>query len=146
MACLRKRGVVMTDDVTSNRLDDIGKLVLRLLLGSLILFHGIAKILHGTDPIQAMISANGLPAFLAGAVYLGEVVAPLLLMLGYYARVGAGLILINMVVAILLAHSGDLLALTPHGGWRLELQGMYLFTAAALVLMGPGRFSINRKY
>ena len=70
--------------------------------------------------------------------------APILLILGYYARIGAGLIFVNMVFAIMLAHTGDLLTLTAHGGWRLELQGMYLFTAAALVLTGPGRFSINR--
>ena len=135
----------MNDDVTSNPLDDAGKLVLRLLLGILILFHGIAKLLHGIGPIQEMVLANGLPGFMANAVYLGEVVAPILLILGYYARVGAGLIFINMVVAILLAHTGDLLTLTAHGGWRLELQGMYLFTAAALIFMGPGRFSVNRR-
>ena len=135
----------MNDDVTSNPLDDVGKLVLRLLLGILILFHGIAKLLHGIEPIQEMVLANGLPGFMANAVYLGEVVAPILLILGYYARVGAGLIFINMVVAILLAHTGDLLILTAHGGWRLELQGMYLFTAAALIFMGPGRFSVNRR-
>ena len=135
----------MNDDVTSNQLDDAGKLVLRLVLGILILFHGIAKILHGIGPIQEMVLANGLPGFMANAVYLGEVVAPILLILGYYARVGAGLIFINMIVAILLAHTGDLLTLTAHGGWRLELQGMYLFTAAALIFMGPGRFSVNRR-
>lgn len=134
----------MNDELTSNPMDDSGKLVLRLVLGSLILFHGVAKILHGIGPIQDMLSANGFPAFLANAVYLGEVVAPILLILGYYARVAAGLIVINMVVALLLAHTGDLLTLTAHGGWRLELQGMYLLTAVALVLMGPGRFSINR--
>ena len=135
----------MNDDMTSNQLDDAGKLVLRLTLGILILFHGIGKILHGIDPIQGMMLSNGLPGFLANSVYLGEVAAPMLLILGYSARVGAGLILINMIVAILLAHSSDLLTLTAHGGWRLELQGMYLFTAAALVLMRPGRFSINQR-
>jgi putative oxidoreductase len=134
----------MIDKLRSNQLDDTGKLVLRLMLGILMLFHGVAKILHGIDPIQGMLANHGLPGFLANAVYLGEVVAPVLVILGYYARVGAGLILVNMVVAILLAHSGDLLTLTAHGGWRLELQGMYLFTATALLLTGPGRFSINR--
>jgi putative oxidoreductase len=89
--------------------------------------------------------AHGLPAFSAYGVYLGEVVGPVLLIAGYYARIGAGLIAINMVVAILLAHAGDLFSLTGHGGWRLELQGMYLVTAVVLVLTGPGRFSINRR-
>ena len=33
-----------------------------------------------------------------------------------------------MVVAILLAHTGQLGSLTNNGGWALELQGMFLFT------------------
>jgi len=135
----------MNDDPTLNRLDDAGKLVLRLVLGILVLFHGVAKILHGIAPIQEMLLAYGFPGVLANAVYLGEVVGPALLILGYYARIGAGLIVINMLVAVLLAHTGDLLTVTEHGGWRLELQGMYLFAALALVFMGPGRFGLDRR-
>ncbi len=116
-----------------------------LTLGILILFHGVGKILQGIDPIQGMVSGMGLPGFLAYGVYLGEVLGPVLLVLGFHARIGAGLIAINMVVAILLAHTGDLLSLSPQGGWRLELQGMFLATALALVLIGPGRFSINQR-
>jgi putative oxidoreductase len=29
------------------------------------------------------------------------------------------------------------------GGWALELQGMFLFTAIALALIGPGRYRVN---
>lgn len=134
----------MSDELRAHQLDDAGKLILRLMLGILMLFHGVAKILHGIDPIQGMLAANGLPAFMASAVYLGEVVAPVMLIAGFYARIGAGLIVINMLVAILLAHSGDLLTLTAHGGWRLELQGMYLFSAVALIFMGPGRHTLTQ--
>jgi putative oxidoreductase len=129
--------------MNSNTLADIGKLILRLTLGILILFHGADKLLHGIGPIQAMITGRGLPGFLAYGVYLGEVLGPLLLVLGFQARIGAGLIAINMVIAVLLVHTGDLLGLSPQGGWRLELQGMFLFTALALVLLGPGRFGLN---
>jgi len=135
----------MNDDLTANPLDDAGKLVLRLVLGILILFHGVSKLLHGIAPIQEMVVAYGVPGFLANAVYLGEVLGPVLLIVGYYARIGAGLIVINMIVAILLMHTGDLLTVTDHGGWRLELQGMYLVTALALVCLGPGRFSLNQR-
>jgi putative oxidoreductase len=135
----------MSDYLTSNTLNDTGKLILRLTLGILILFHGVGKILQGIDPIQGMVAGMGLPGFLAYGVYLGEVLGPVLLVLGFHARIGAGLIAINMVVAILLAHIGDLLSLSPHGGWRLELQGMFLATALALVLIGPGRFGINQR-
>jgi putative oxidoreductase len=105
----------------------------------------VAKIRYGIGPIEGMLMSKGIPAVLAWPVYLGEVVGPLMLIAGYFARIGAALIVVNMIVAILVAHSGDLLSLTQFGGWQLELQGMYLFTALALALMGPGRFSINRR-
>ena len=135
----------MSDNLTAGGMDGIATLILRVTLGILMLFHGIAKIQHGIGPIEEMVTASGLPGFVAYGVYLGEVVGPLLLIVGYYARIGAGLVAVNMVFAIALAHAGDLFSLTGHGGWRLELQGMYLVTAVVLVLTGPGRLSINQR-
>jgi putative oxidoreductase len=135
----------MSVSLNSNTLQDAGILILRVCLGILILFHGVSKIVHGIDPIEGMVTGAGLPGWLSYGVYLGEVLGPALLVTGFHARIGAGLIAINMVIAIILAHSGDLLSLTPHGGWRLELQGMYLFTALALVCIGPGRFSLDQR-
>jgi putative oxidoreductase len=126
-------------------LDDIGKLVLRLTLGTLILLHGIAKLMHGIGPIEGMVTAMGMPGFVAYGVYAGEVLAPLLLIVGFYARLGAALIAVNMIFAFALAHTGELTSLSQTGGWALELQGMFLFTAIALALMGPGRISVNRR-
>ncbi len=126
-------------------LDDLGKLILRLAIGILILLHGIAKVLHGVGPIEAMMAARGLPAFLAWAAYIGEVVAPLLLILGLYTRLGGLLIMVNMLVAIALTHSGQLLQLGGSGGWRLELQGLFLFGGLAVAMLGAGRYSIGGK-
>lgn len=125
--------------------NDIGKLILRLTLGILILLHGIDKLMHGVGPIQGMVTGAGLPAFFAYGVYLGEVLGPVLLILGFYARIGAVLIALNMIVAIGLAHSGEIFALNNHGAWAIELQGMFLFTAVALAVMGPGGIGINRR-
>lgn len=125
--------------------DDLGKLVLRLTVGILILLHGISKLSGGVGGIVGMVEGLGLPAVFAYGVYVGEVLAPLLLIAGFYARVGAVLIVVNMIFAILLAHSQDLLALTDNGGWALELQGMFLFGALAVALLGPGRMGINRR-
>ena len=125
--------------------NDLGKLILRLTLGVLILLHGIAKISGGTAGIEKMLVANGLPGFLAFGVYVGEILAPILVLLGFYARVGAAIIVVNMLFAILLVHRADLFLLTKTGGWALELQAFFLFTALALVFMGPGRLSINHR-
>jgi len=128
-----------------NSLNDTGKLVLRLTLGILILLHGISKLMHGIGPIQGMVTGMGLPAFVAYGVFAGEVLGPLLLIIGFYARIGAALIAANMLFALALAHTADLTRLNENGGWALELQGMFLFSAVALVLMGPGRFGVNQR-
>jgi len=124
---------------------DFGKLVLRLALGVLILLHGIAKMRGGLDPIVGMLQAHGLPGFIAYGVLVGEVLAPLMVLSGFFARIGGALIAINMLVAIALAHMGQLGQLNEQGGWALELQGMFLATALAIALIGPGRYSANGK-
>lgn len=123
--------------------DSLGKLILRVALGGMVLMHGIAKLKGGIGFIAGAVTAAGLPATLAYGVYVGEVVAPLLLIAGFYARIGASIIAINMLFAIGLAHRADLFALNQTGGWALELQGMFLFSAIALALTGPGRHRIN---
>ncbi len=125
--------------------DDLGKLVLRLTLGVLILLHGIGKLQNGISGIEGLVHSAGLPRWLAFGVYVGEVVAPLLLIVGYYARFGAALITVTMLFAIGLAHRADLFALTRTGGWAIELQAMFLFAAVAVMLIGPGRYGINRR-
>ena len=122
--------------------DDAGKLVLRLVLGILILLHGISKLMNGIGPIEGMLVAKGIPAFFAWAVYVGEVLAPVLIVLGLYTRIAALAIVANMLVAIALAHTAQLWKLNSTGGWDLELQGMFLFGAVAVALLGAGRYSV----
>lgn len=123
--------------------DDLGKLVLRVVLGALILLHGIAKLRGGIGFVEHSVEAAGLPAFVAYGVYAGEVLAPLAVIPGWYARVGAAVIAANMLFAFGLVHRGQLLALNGQGGWALELQGMFFVAALALALLGPGRYSLN---
>lgn len=125
--------------------EDFGKLVLRLTLGILLLLHGINKLRFGISGIEGLLESHGLPAFLAYGVYVGEVLAPLAVLVGFYARVGALLIAANMVVAVALIHSSQLADFAKSGGWALELQGCFLFTAIAVSLIGPGKFAINRR-
>jgi putative oxidoreductase len=126
-----------------NTQSDLGKLILRIVLGVLVLLHGIAKLKGGVGPIEGMVTAHGLPAYVAYGALVGEVLGPLLLLVGFYARIGAALIAINMLFAFALVHMGQLGQFTDQGGWALELQAMYLGTALALVLLGPGRYSAN---
>ncbi len=127
------------------RNDDLGKLVLRLTVGGLMLFHGVAKILNpgSLGFIGSKLTAAGLPEALAYGVFLGEVVAPLMIMLGIYCRLGGLLVLGNMLFAIFLVHMGELLMLSKTGGWALELQGFYLLGGLAILLLGSGKTAIK---
>ena len=123
---------------------DIAKLLLRLSVG-IMLFHGVHKILHGIDGIKHLIVSAGLPEFFAYGVYVGEVVAPLMVIVGYYARVGALIVVFTMLNAIYLAHASELFELGRHGAPAVELPLMYLLAALAVAFAGPGKFAINRK-
>jgi len=122
---------------------DLGKLLLRLTVGGLLLFHGIAKLFNGLGFIEGLLASHGLPTELAWGVYIGEIVAPLMVILGYQTRIGAVLIVINMIVAIVLAHTNELLALSRSGGLALELQLFFLMNAAAVIFMGPGKYKLK---
>lgn len=123
--------------------DDLGKLLLRVVLGVLILLHGMSKIMAGPGFVISAATQAGLPAAIGYLVYLGEVIAPILLIVGIWSRLAALIIAGNMAFAIFLVHMKQLMSLSDTGGWALELQGMFLFSALALVLLGAGRFSIG---
>lgn len=123
--------------------NDLGKLILRVLLGVLILFHGVSKLMHGPGFVMQFLSQAHLPTVIAYGVYVGEVIAPVLLILGLWTRVGGSIIAFNMLVAFGLVHMGQLFTLTGSGGWALELQGMYLGSAIVVALLGAGRFSLG---
>jgi putative oxidoreductase len=129
--------------MNQNSQADLGKLLLRIALGVLVLLHDIAKLKGGVGPIEGMVAAHGWPTYIAYGALIGEVLGPLMLLAGFYARIGAALIAINMLFAFALVHLGQLGQLNEQGGWALELQGMYLASAIALALLGPGRYSVN---
>ena len=127
--------------------EDTAKLILRLTLGILVLAHGVFKIMNpgAIDFIGSLFSSFHLPAFFAYAVYIGEVVAPIMLIIGYKTKLAAGLISFTLLVAIILAHTGDLMKLNAMGGWAIELQAMFLFIGLAIVGLGAGKCSIDKK-
>ena len=124
------------------RSDDGGKLVLRLTIGILMLLHGVSKLVGGIGHITGMVTAVGLPASFAYLVFVGEVLAPLALILGVFTPIGALIVVVNMLFAIGLAHMPQLTQLGKSGGWAIELQALFLFGALAIMLLGPVRFSL----
>ncbi|MBI3898429.1 MAG: DoxX family protein [Gammaproteobacteria bacterium] len=123
--------------------DDLGKLTLRITLAVLILFYGVAKLISGPSFIASALAHVGVPQIFAYLVYVGEVIAPILVLLGVWSRAAAALVATNMIVAILLEHTGDLLKLNQYGGWALDLEGFFLSSAIAIILLGAGRYSLG---
>ena len=122
-------------------LEDMARLLLRVTLGVLLLLHGIGRVQGGIDAIAGAVAQAGMPTALAYLVYVGEVVAPLLLIVGAWTRAAALVVAINMIVAVALVHVGDVGTLSPSGVWALELQAFYLAMALAIALLGAGRYS-----
>lgn len=126
--------------------DDLGKLLLRLTLGILLVLHGIHKIQNPTGAmgfISGQLTSVGLPGFLAYGAYIGELIAPILIIIGLYSRLASIAVIGNMLFAIGLVHMHELFSLTKMGGWALELQGFFLFSAVAIVFLGSGRFAVK---
>lgn len=122
--------------------DDLAKLILRVALALLLLFHGVSKLIGGVGFITGMLAGLGLPPALGYLVYLGEVIAPLMILFGVWTRPAALIVAGNMIVAVALVHLGELFTLSKTGGWALELQGLFFIAALAVVLQGAGRYSL----
>jgi putative oxidoreductase len=124
--------------------EDWGKLLLRLTIGALLLFHGIAKLKGGIGWMAGPLGAIGLPAFIGYGAYVGEVVAPILLIAGKWSRLAGLVVAFNMLVAILLVRRADIPALNQGGGWAIELEMLFLLGGVAIFLLGSGRYALSK--
>ncbi len=131
---------------TLDRNTDLGILILRLSLGVLMILHGISKLMYGPGFIENIVTSAGLPSFIAYGVYVGEVIAPIFIILGYGTRIAAAIFAFNMIVAVSLVHGADIFTLSETGGWTLELQGLYFFGALALMFTGGGKYALSNKH
>jgi len=123
---------------------DIAKLLLRLGVGLLMLFHGVAKLIKGVDGIKGMLSYAGLPEFMAYGVYVGEIIAPILLVIGLKTRSAATLIIFTMIVAIYVAHPNDIFVLNRVRAPVIELPLFYIFVSLAIIFLGAGKYSVDK--
>ena len=68
-----------------------------------------------------------------------------MLIAGLWTRAAAIVFAGNMVVAILMAHIGQLFAIDPMtGGWVPELPMLYLMGGVVLFFTGGGRYALTR--
>ena len=124
---------------------DFGILIVRVLVAGLLIFHGIGNILSGYVFIKSMMTQSGLPEFMSYGALIGEIVAPILIIIGYKERLASLFVVLTMLVAILTTHISEIFALNQFGGWAIELQAFYLFGAVAIFFTGGGKYALSNK-
>ncbi len=122
--------------------EDFGRFLLRLTVGGLMLFHGLHKLIGGIDGIAGMLVAKGLPGFIAYGVLIGEVVCPILIILGILTRPSALVLAFTMVVAWLMADVSATFELEKTGAWAIESLVYYFAGGLAVAFLGAGRYSV----
>jgi len=119
-------------------------LVLRSMIGVVIAAHGWDKVQQGVGQFAGFVKSLDVPfptftAYLVTALELG---GGILLILGLGARLWAALIGIEMILTTILVKVD--VGFIADGGAGAELDLLILAGCLALVLLGPGRLSLDR--
>ncbi len=122
---------------------EIGILMLRISIGVLMLFHGIANLNSNYAFIKSLLSAKNIPEFISYGVFLGEIIAPILIIIGYRTRLASLALAFNMLIAIFMAHTSDIFSINQYGGWAIELQALYFFGTVSILLIGVGKHAVS---
>ena len=119
---------------------DLGILFARLGLGVCLFMHGFAKILHGIGGVKSILTKAGLPEVMAYGFYVGEVVAPIMIILGIFSRIG------TLLVMIMYAYHGlgNLLDLASTGGFKAEILYLYITLSLCIIFNGSGKYAIRK--
>src|ERR687892_444372 len=121
------------------RNQDLGKLLLRLTCGGILLFHGIHKVFVEVDHVKVILKNAGLPESLAYGNIVGEFIAPIFVLVGFKTRIAALIIAFNMLMSIVIAHPDIAFSINEYGGWMIETNVLYMMTAVVMFFAGAGR-------
>lgn len=124
---------------------DLGLLLIRIVIGFTMLLHGISKIINGITYVKSVVSEHGLPIFLSYGIYIGEVIAPLLIIIGFRTRLASLALALTCILIVLFAHVNEVFSLNAHGGLAIELITIYFFSSLGLFYTGGGKMALSTK-
>lgn len=122
---------------------DIGLLLLRTSIASTMLVYGITKLINGVSFISGLLSDYGLPSFFSYGVYIGEILAPLLIIIGYRTKLAGLIFAINCLVAILMVQLPNFFTLNEFGGWYVGPIVIYFVFGLAMFYTGAGKIALS---
>ena len=94
--------------------------------------------------ISGLLVEDGLPGFIAYGVLIGEVVAPILIIVGLFTRPAALVLAFTMIVAWLMVGTGKTFALDAVGAWAIESLVYFFIGSLAVAFLGAGRYAVGK--
>ncbi|WP_278380225.1 DoxX family protein [Chryseobacterium arthrosphaerae] len=122
---------------------DLGMLISRIAIGIPMSVYGINKLIHGIGFIEDMMTMHGLPSFFAYGVFAGEIIAPVMLIIGFRARLAGAVFAANCFTATILAQTANIFKLNDFGGWALELLAIYMLIGLSFFFTGAGKYAVS---
>jgi uncharacterized membrane protein YphA (DoxX/SURF4 family) len=127
-----------------NNKNEVGTLILRVVLGLTFFVHGLVKFQGGIENTAGWFSSIGLPGFLATVVAAIELVGGIALVLGLFSRAVSALFVLLMAGAIIKVKlAGGFLGNGQGAGYELDLA--LLAMAAAITITGSKLFALDQK-
>ena len=124
---------------------DLGILFARLGLGVCLFMHSFAKILHGIGDVKSILTKAGLPEVMAYGSYVGEVIAPIMIILGIFSRIGALLIIgTSLTIMYVYCGLGNLPKLISIGDFKAEILYLYIALSLCIIFSGSGKYAIRK--
>jgi putative oxidoreductase len=121
---------------------DLALLILRVVLGIIMIYHGWPKLTNLGGTIEGF-SGMGIPAPAVAAIFatLVEVVGGILVLVGAFADIAGLMFAIDMLGAITFVHAKNGFSASEGG---VEFPLALLAMALAIALAGPGRYAVGR--
>lgn len=125
-----------------DRLQPLALLLMRLALGVIMVAHGYHKVFGGMHHHAQVVASLGLPAWLGYVSAFAEFFGGLLILVGFFTRVAAVAVFIDLFVAIWKVHLHNGLIGSPdRPGFEFALAASAL--AFALIFFGGGPIAID---